>query len=227
MSNILVNVIFTAQIRVGSQDGGEKMKKSLFGAMLLALVISMPIPTMAGVTISIGVPLPPPIVFSAPPEVILLPHTGVYVDPDLAVDLFFFDGWWWRPWEGRWYRSQNYRSGWAYYNGVPSFYGRVPSRWRDDYREHRWNGHEFHYQRVSHPELQKIWQRKAQKQSRPQYRTGPQHAGPQRYQADRSHPQGRTPQREAGRPQQVRPQQQHRPGPQQSRSPHGGPEGKR
>jgi hypothetical protein len=95
------------------------MKKVLLGAMLLALAISVPIPTMAGVTVQIGIPLPPPIVLPVPPEVILLPGTGVYVAPDLAVDLFFFDGWWWRQWEGRWYRSRHYKSGWRYYNGVP------------------------------------------------------------------------------------------------------------
>jgi hypothetical protein len=203
------------------------MKKLLFGAIFLALVISLPVPTTAQVSIHIGIPLPPPIVFSRPPEVVLLPHTGVYVAPDLAVDLFFFDGWWWRSWEGRWYRSQNYRSGWGYYNGVPSFHGRVPSGWRDDYRAHRWNGHEFHYQRLSHPELQQIWQRKLRKQSQPQQRVSPQQSRPQRYQADRPQSQGRTLQRDIGRSQQSRPQQPPRSGPQESRSPHGKPEGRR
>ena len=156
------------------------MKKLLFGAMLLALAISVPIPTMAQVSVQIGIPLPPPIAFSAPPETVLLPGTGVYVAPDLAVDFFFFDGWWWRPWEGRWYRSQNYRSGWGYYNGVPSFYGRVPSGWRDDYRDHRWDGREWHYQRVSHPQLQQIHQRNVREESRPQPK--PDHSKPGRKQ---------------------------------------------
>ena len=51
------------------------MKKLLFGTMLLALVIVVPIPTMAAVDIHIGIPLPPPIVFAAPPEVVVLPDT--------------------------------------------------------------------------------------------------------------------------------------------------------
>ena len=203
------------------------MKKLLFGAMLLALAISVPIPTLAGVTVSIGIPLPPPIVFSGPPEVILLPSTGVYVAPDLAVDLFFFDGWWWRPWEGRWYRSRNYRSGWGYYNGVPSFHRRVHSGWRDDYRAHRWHGREWHYQRVSHPQLRKMWQRNYREQSRRQPQVRPQQARPQRFQADRPQPQGRQLQREVGRSQQARPQQPQRPGPQPSQPPRGGFEGRR
>jgi hypothetical protein len=183
------------------------MKKLFFIAMLLVLAISVPIPTIAQVSVQIGIPLPPPIAIPAPPEVVLLPNTGVYVAPDLAVDLFFFDGWWWRPWEGRWYRSRDYRRGWGYYNGVPSFYGRVPGRWRDEYREHHWNGREWNYQRVTHPELHQIHQRNVREQSRVQPQVRPQQARPQ--------------QSQAARPQQVRPQQQ-RSAPQHSEAPHGG-----
>ena len=59
------------------------MKKSFFGALLLALVIAVPVPTMAGVSVDVSIGLPP-IVFAAPPEVIVLPDTiGVYVVPDI------------------------------------------------------------------------------------------------------------------------------------------------
>jgi len=165
--------------------------------MLLALAISVPIPTMGQVSVQIGIPLPPPIVVPAPPEVVLLSGMGVYVAPDIAVDLFFWDDWWWRPWEGRWYRSRDYRRGWGYYEGVPSFYGRVPPRWREEYREHRWNGREWHYQRVSHPEAQRMWQRNVRENSRAQYRGRPQQArmqqysAPQNYQSPHGRPEGR------------------------------------
>jgi hypothetical protein len=158
--------------------------------------------------------------------VVLLPNTGVYVAPDLAVDLFFFGGWWWRSWEGRWYCSQNYHSGWGYYNGVPSFYGRVPSGWRNEYRKHRWHGREWHYQRVTHPELQRVYRRKIREQSRPQYRVGPQQARPQQYQADRLKPIVRQQQRGVARPPQARAQQQ-RSAPQHSHSPRRGYEERR
>ena len=202
------------------------MKKLFWGAMFLALAISVPIPTMAQVSVQIGIPLPPPIVISAPPAVILLPGTGVYVAPDIAVDLFFIDGWYWRPWKGHWYRSRNYRSGWAYYNGVPSFYGRVPSRWREEYREHRWNGREWHYQRLSHQQLRQIWGRKGRKQSRPQPRVGVQHGGPQRPQAVGPQHQGRQPHQEVARPGQAR-SKQRRSAPQRSKSPRGESGGRR
>ena len=35
--------------------GGNKMKKLFFGTLLLALVIVVPIPTMAGVDVGVGV----------------------------------------------------------------------------------------------------------------------------------------------------------------------------
>jgi len=133
------------------------MKKLLLEAILLALVIAGPIPAMAGVDAGSSISLPPPIVFASPPELVVIPETYVYAVPDVDADIFFYGGWWWRPWEGRWYRSQNYNSGWGYYRNVPSFYGRIPSGWRNDYREHRWRGHQWNYQRIPHAQVQQNW----------------------------------------------------------------------
>jgi hypothetical protein len=84
------------------------MKKLILGTLLLALIIAGPIPAMARVDVNVGIVLPPPIVFAAPPELIVLPETYVYVVPNADMDIFFYQGWWWRPWEGRWYRSRYY-----------------------------------------------------------------------------------------------------------------------
>jgi len=131
--------------------------KVFFGTMLLALVIAVPIPTMAGVDIHVSIGLPPPIVFAAPPELIVLPDTYVYVVPDIEVDLFFWNGWWWRPWEGRWYRSHYYNRGWGYYNHVPSFYFDVDPGWRGYYRAYNWYGHRWNYERIPHQRVQQNW----------------------------------------------------------------------
>ena len=131
------------------------MKKLFLGTLLLALVFVLPIPTMARVDINIS--LPPPIVFAAPPEMVVLPETNVYVVPDSDADIFFYTGWWWRSWEGRWYRSQYYNSGWGYYQSVPSFYVSIPSGWRNDYREHRWRGQQWNYQRIPQQQVQRNW----------------------------------------------------------------------
>ncbi|RPH86309.1 MAG: hypothetical protein EHM66_04415, partial [Deltaproteobacteria bacterium] len=106
------------------------MNKLFLGKMLITLIMIAPAPAMAmggRVDVGVSIPLPPPIVFAAPPEMVVIPETYVYVVPDVDVDIFFYGGWWWRLWEGRWYRSQNYSSGWAHYQNVPSFYREVPS----------------------------------------------------------------------------------------------------
>jgi hypothetical protein len=134
------------------------MKKLLFGTMFFALVVVVPVLTMAGVDINVSVSLPPPIVFGAPPDVITLPDTNdVYVVPDIGVDLFFSNGWWWRLWEGRWYRSHHYDQGWRYYKSVPSFYFDVDPGWRKYYKEHNWYGHRWNYERIPNGRLQENW----------------------------------------------------------------------
>jgi len=131
------------------------------GIILLALAIAVPIPTRAEVSVNVnlGFPLPPPIVVPAPPDVIAMPDTNdVYVAPTVDVDLFFWNGWWWRPWEGRWYRSRYYDRGWVFFNRVPHFYFDVDPGWRTYYRDHNWNGHPWNYERIPHQRLQQNWQ---------------------------------------------------------------------
>ena len=133
------------------------MKKLLFGTIPLTLLLVFPIPTMAGVDVGISISLPPPILFVAPPALVVIPETYVYVVPDLDEDIFFYNGWWWRPWEDRWYRSRKHNSGWGHYRSVPSFYGGIPPGWRNDYRDHHWKGHQWNYQRIPHQQVQKNW----------------------------------------------------------------------
>ena len=133
------------------------MKKLHFRTMLLASLFLFPVPTMAGVDVGVSISLPPLIVFAAPPAVVVIPETYVYVVPDVREEIFFYDGWWWRPWEGRWYRSRHYDSGWSYYQRVPSFYTRVPRGWRNDYRDHRWEGHPWNYQPIPHQQVERNW----------------------------------------------------------------------
>ena len=134
------------------------MKKLFFGTILLALVSVFPNMTMAAVNVSIGISLPPLIVFGAPPAVIILPDTNsVYVVPNVEADLFFWNGWWWRPWEGRWYRSRYYDRGWGYYNSVPRFYYDVDPGWRGYYRDRNWSGHHWAYEQIPNQRLKQNW----------------------------------------------------------------------
>jgi len=134
------------------------MNKILAGILLLTLAVVLPQPLRAEVNISIGFALPEPVYFDRPPEVIVLPDTRyVYVVPESEFDLFFWNGWWWRPWQGRWYRSRSYNRGWAYYNNIPSFYYDVDPGWRDSYRARTWSGHRWNYERIPHQRLQSNW----------------------------------------------------------------------
>ena len=226
------------------------MKKLLLGTILLAGVLVVPMPAMAGVDIGINISLPPPIVFAAPPVVVVIPETYVYVVPDLDADIFFYNGWWWRLWGGRWYRSQNYNSGWGYYRNVPSFYRGIPSGWRNDYREHRWRGHPWNYQRIPYQQVQGNWRnwqksRHWEKQNtwgvqglKPKTRSQqPSQAvqpksqvKPQSREVQLQHPQPQhreTPQQSRPQSREIQSQHsepQHREAPQQSESRHGKPE---
>lgn len=117
----------------------------------------LPLRSEAQVDVRIGIQLPPPLVFSAPPQVVVLPGTYVYVVPDIEEDVFFFDGWWWRPWQGHWYRSRSYERGWSHYEHAPSFYREVPQDWRHAYRERQWGGRGWNYEPVPHDRVEKNW----------------------------------------------------------------------
>lgn len=141
------------------RKGGNKMKKLIFGALLLALVVAVPVPTMADVDVGIGISIGlPPLVFAAPPAVVVLPDTfGVYVVPDIDAELYFWNGWWWRFWDGRWYRSHYYDRGWRYYYRIPTFYYDVDPGWRRFYYDRHWHGHRWDYEPIPHSRLHANW----------------------------------------------------------------------
>ncbi len=134
------------------------MNKVLLAAVFLALALVSPAPASAEVDVNVSIGLPPPVVFPAPPAVVVLPDTDfVYVDPEISAELYFWDGWWWRFWEGRWYRSHYYDRGWAFYRYVPRFYYDVDPGWRRYYRDHDWHGHRWNYERIPDRQLQQNW----------------------------------------------------------------------
>jgi hypothetical protein len=143
-----------------TKSRGRPMKKICFALMLLTSVVILPHSIRAEVNVSIGFALPAPVVFDAPPEMIVLPDTNnVYVAPDSDFDLFFWNGWWWRPWEGRWYRSHSYNRGWTYYRKVPSFYYDVDPGWRGYYRDRNWSGNRWEYERIPNQRLHNNWKK--------------------------------------------------------------------
>jgi hypothetical protein len=102
--------------------------------------------------VNIGINLPA-YRFAAPPEVVVIPGTYVYMVPDIDVDVLFFQGYWWRPYEGRWYRSRDYKGGYRYIEPrrIPRGLRALPQ----DYRHRLSPG----YERVPHRDVQKNWKK--------------------------------------------------------------------
>lgn len=132
----------------------KKMRKScllVIGAVLLVLTGAVA-QSQAGVNVNIGVNLPA-YRFAAPPDVVVIPGTYVYMVPGIDVDILFFQGYWWRPYEGRWYRSRNYNGSWRYV--APASIPRGLRALPQDYRHHLSPG----YERIPHRDVQRNWKK--------------------------------------------------------------------
>ena len=45
---------------------------------------------------------------------VVIPGTYIYAVPDIDVEILFYQGYWYRPHEGHWFRSKSYNGPWAY-----------------------------------------------------------------------------------------------------------------
>ncbi len=86
--------------------------------------------SMARVDIHVNVPPPPVFTFSGPPELVLIPGTYAYYDPDVDFNLFFYGGYWYRPYRGYWYRSVSYEGPWVYIGSPPPVLVNLPPDYR-------------------------------------------------------------------------------------------------
>ena len=127
------------------------------GSMLLMIVLA-PAATDAKVNVTVNIPLPP-LMISGPPGMVVIPGTYVYHPPDVAVDIFFYHGYWYRPHHEYWYRSRSYNGPWRtisvnrvprpVYGVPPGFrrgpmyehvtYGQVQKNWRAWERDRYWD----------------------------------------------------------------------------------------
>ena len=132
----------------------RQMRKSclLVTCALLLVMAGSANQSEAGVNVNIGVNLPA-IRFAAPPDVVVIPGTYVYMVPDIDVDILFFQGYWWRPYEGHWYRSRDYKGSWRYVEPrrVPRGLIELPQ----DYRHRLSPG----YERIHQRDVQRNWKK--------------------------------------------------------------------
>jgi hypothetical protein len=127
------------------------MKKSLATFIILSTL------ALSGCALSVSPVQPPHADFYGHPSLVVIPGTYVYAMTEVADDIFFNVGWWWRLWDGRWYTSRYYDRGWSAYTGVPGFYREIHPGWREFYRQRRWNGHPWACERIPAPSVQRDW----------------------------------------------------------------------
>jgi hypothetical protein len=135
------------------EDPHMKKGQSVFLAFALSLlfVTAFSAGSEAGVSVGIGINIPA-YRFAAPPQLVVIPGTYAYFAPDADVDVVFYRGFWYRPYEGRWYRARGYNGPWAYLatTRVPRVLIELPP----DYR-HVYAG----YERIHYRDFHKNWKR--------------------------------------------------------------------
>jgi hypothetical protein len=128
----------------------RKLKKHLLAAGLFSfLTLFLPVSGIARPPVAPPPPLPL-LTIPAPPFVVVIPGTYVYFVPDIALDLFFYHGHWYRPFADRWYRGTHYNGPWVV---IPRH--RVPPALLDLPRDYRRLPPGYH--RIPHDRLMKHW----------------------------------------------------------------------
>jgi len=74
----------------------------------------------AGVRVGVDINIPV-FTFAAPPPLVVIPGTYAYFAPEANVDIVFYHGFWYRPYEGRWFMARGYNGPWG-----PVALARVP-----------------------------------------------------------------------------------------------------
>jgi hypothetical protein len=128
------------------------MRKLLVAGFLTAApLIATPAMAQVSVNVNIG---PPPIIFAAPPRVVVVPQTPVRYVPDTTYNVFFYQDRYWSFHEGHWFLASSHRGPWVSVNighvpqpvlAVPVRYYKVPpgharhGHWKAD-DHHRGHG---------------------------------------------------------------------------------------
>jgi hypothetical protein len=74
--------------------------------------------------------MPPAVEFARPVELLPIAGRYAYFVPGIDVDIFFYRGSWYRPYEGGWFRSDRYDGRWERIHDAPSALIDLPSDYR-------------------------------------------------------------------------------------------------
>lgn len=101
--------------------------------IFLAAGLTMASDSEAGVNVNIGINLAPPAyVIHEPPPVAVIPGSYVYFVPGIQLDILFYHGYWYRPYEGHWYKGKSYNGPWNHVSArkIPSVILHLPPDYR-------------------------------------------------------------------------------------------------
>jgi hypothetical protein len=89
------------------------MDRRLVIALVLATVAASTAVADAQVSVNINV-APPPVIFPAPPRMVVVPHTPVYYVPDTSYNVFVYDRHYYSFHEGAWFVATSHGGPWVY-----------------------------------------------------------------------------------------------------------------
>lgn len=89
------------------------MGKTMIVAMVVMGAVMSALPAEAQVSVKVNIG-PPPVIFAAPPRVVVVPQTPVYYAPDTSYNVFFYDGRYYSFHNGAWFLARAHGGPWAF-----------------------------------------------------------------------------------------------------------------
>ena len=88
------------------------MRRTAFVLLASAVCLGSPVPARADLNVNINVG-PPPIVFTAPPRVVVVPDSRVYYAPEVGINLFVYENRYYSFHDGGWFLASTYHGPWV------------------------------------------------------------------------------------------------------------------
>ena len=125
--------------RKGRKMTTKERFSGLLGFVLVSAILVVGAEGMSRPPVRARIDVNVPVVVSEPPEVVIMPDTGIYYVPSSGVDIFFYNNYWWSRRGDGWYRTRQYNGSWGFVQRsyVPAPLFRVPRNYRVVYRNER------------------------------------------------------------------------------------------
>jgi hypothetical protein len=89
------------------------MGKTLMVALAVVGAVLSTAPGEAQVSMNVNIG-PPPVIFAAPPRVVVVPQTAVYYAPDTSYNVFLYEGRYYSFHNGAWFLATSHGGPWAF-----------------------------------------------------------------------------------------------------------------